>query len=110
MPNQIKETCPYCGKIPHLAKCAFSGKPEAGDNDIFDWQTQLEYALPDKLTAKEKQVIKNSVEVLLAQEKEKWMKKVIDIIKKKKIGGVMFLDTQIEALLKELKKVAGRNN
>jgi hypothetical protein len=33
-----EKTCPYCGKIPHLDKCAFSGKPEAGDKDILEEQ------------------------------------------------------------------------
>lgn len=29
-----KEECPYCGELPHHKKCAFSGKPEAGDSDF----------------------------------------------------------------------------
>lgn len=46
-----------------------------------NWQTMLEYALPDKLTEEEKQVIRNNVENLLARQKEEIIEKVEKIVK-----------------------------
>ena len=45
-----------------------------------EWETMLEYALPDRLTEEEKAVIRNNVDVLLSCAKQKTLDRVARMI------------------------------
>lgn len=83
--EEKKETCPYCGQYPHLDKCAFSGKPEAGDKDIFeDWEKELKKILhcPDLIGYGGKSLknfIRQQIVKAKVEERQKCLEEIIKI-------------------------------
>lgn len=51
------------------------------NKNLTDWQTQLEYALLDKLTGQEKKIIRNNVELIVSQIRLQTLKETLEALK-----------------------------